>query len=209
MTRAAFGDVRVRPYGPRAFLLEVGSPAPLAALVAAVDGVEEVVPGACTLLVRHDGRPDVASAVVGALREWTRMAASTPPTGVPVLDIDVVYDGPDLADVAARTGMSTQQVVGVHTSIVYEVAFCGFSPGFAYMTGVPDSLVVARLDTPRPRVPAGSVALAGPYTAIYPSESPGGWNLLGRTDAVVWDVHADPPALLSPGTRVRFRAVGA
>jgi KipI family sensor histidine kinase inhibitor len=105
--------------------------------------------------------------------------------------------------------MTADEVVATHTASDLVVAFCGFAPGFAYCTGLPERLAVPRLDSPRARVPAGSVGLAGPFTGVYPTESPGGWRLLGRTDLVLWDEERDPPATLSPGTAVRFVAVGS
>jgi KipI family sensor histidine kinase inhibitor len=129
------------------------------------------------------------------------------PSTVGTVTLDVVYDGPDLADVAAATGMTSAEVVTRHSGAEYEVAFCGFSPGFAYLRGLDPGLVVPRLATPRTVVPAGSVAVADTWSAVYPRDSPGGWQLLGRTDAVLWDLGRPAPALLTAGTRVRFVAV--
>lgn len=123
------------------------------------------------------------------------------------IDIDVVYEGPDLGRVAGMTGLSTEAVIAAHTGTPWRVEYCGFAPGFAYLTGGDSRLVVPRLDTPRPEVPCGAVGLAGEYSGIYPRRSPGGWNLIGRTGAVLWDLDRDPPALLRPGMTVRFRAV--
>jgi KipI family sensor histidine kinase inhibitor len=133
---------------------------------------------------------------------------STAHRGTTVVDLPVVFDGADLADVAELTGRSADDVVGALTTAELTVAFCGFAPGFGYLTGLPAELHVPRRATPRTRVPAGSVALAGPFAGVYPQASPGGWQLVGRTDAVLFDVDRDPPALLSPGTVVRFRDVG-
>jgi KipI family sensor histidine kinase inhibitor len=116
-----------------------------------------------------------------------------------------VYDGEDLPEVAATLGMSRNEVVSVHSAAQYVVAFCGFMPGFSYLTGLDARLILPRRDTPRTRVPAGSVAIAAEFSAVYPRESPGGWHLLGRTDAAMWVDDRDPPALLPPGTRVKFR----
>jgi KipI family sensor histidine kinase inhibitor len=120
--------------------------------------------------------------------------------------LDVLFDGPDLAEVAELTGLDVGTLVDALTTTRLTAAFGGFAPGFAYLTGLPDDLQVPRRATPRTRVPAGAVGLAGPYAGVYPRASPGGWQLVGRTDAVLFDVDRDPPALLSPGTSVRFRA---
>jgi KipI family sensor histidine kinase inhibitor len=118
-----------------------------------------------------------------------------------------VFDGPDLAEVADLTGRSAGAVVEALTSTEFTAAFVGFAPGFAYLTGLPPQLHVPRRPTPRTRVPAGAVGLAGPFAGAYPRASPGGWQLVGRTDAVLFDVDRNPPALLVPGARVRFRQV--
>jgi len=125
-----------------------------------------------------------------------------------VLEIPVRYDGPDLAEVAARTGLTTAEVVTAHTATDWQVAFGGFAPGFAYLVGGDRRLRVPRRPEPRTAVPAGAVGLAGEYSAVYPRSSPGGWQLVGRTDVPVWDVERDPPALLQPGTLVRFVDAG-
>uniref|UniRef100_UPI00293EDCBB 5-oxoprolinase subunit B family protein n=1 Tax=Clavibacter sp. MX14-G9D TaxID=3064656 RepID=UPI00293EDCBB len=125
--------------------------------------------------------------------------------GDPV-EIDVVYDGEDLADVAALLGVDAREVVARHTSGIWTVAFGGFAPGFGYLAGVP-GLEVPRRSSPRPRVPAGAVALAGEFSGIYPRVSPGGWQLIGTTRAVLWDPEREPAALLVPGSAVRFREV--
>jgi KipI family sensor histidine kinase inhibitor len=163
----------------------------------------EIVPGARTVLV--DGVPD-AAALIRALRTWP---APAPPVrnDEPIVTVPTRYDGPDLADIARRWGVTAGEAVEVHSAIEFQVAFCGFAPGFAYLTGLPAHLQVPRLDAPRVRVPAGSVAVAGPYCAVYPNASPGGWRLIGRTDFVLFDLAADPAAPLSPGTRVTFTPV--
>ena len=124
------------------------------------------------------------------------------------VELPVVFDGPDLDEVARLAGRSTRDVVAGLTSAELTVAFGGFAPGFGYLTGLPEFLHVPRRATPRTRVPAGAVGLAGPFAGAYPRASPGGWQLVGRTDVVLFDVDRDPPALLTPGTRVRFRRVG-
>jgi inhibitor of KinA len=113
-------------------------------------------------------------------------------------------DGPDLADVAAYHGIEPGDVIEAHASVEYEVFFLGFAPGFAYLGTLPESIATPRLPEPRVRVPAGSVGIAGSQTGVYPFELPGGWRLIGRTDAVLWDLRRDPPAFLRPGDRVRF-----
>ncbi|MGC4768785.1 5-oxoprolinase subunit B family protein [Micromonospora sp. DT44] len=118
--------------------------------------------------------------------------------------VPVLFDGPDLPVVAEHWGVDVPAVRRRLTGTPFLVAFCGFAPGFPYLTGLPAELALPRLPTPRPRVPAGSVALAGPYAGIYPSASPGGWLLVGRTDLTLFDVDSDPPARLGPGTRVRM-----
>ncbi|RYZ31997.1 MAG: 5-oxoprolinase subunit PxpB [Propionibacteriaceae bacterium] len=158
----------------------------------------DVVPAARTVLV--DGVPP-ADAIV-AIRG--SRPAPVPAAERRLVEIPVEYAGPDLAEVAARWRCSERDVAERHRSIEFTVAFCGFAPGFAYLTGLPDELAVPRLATPRTRVPAGSVGLAGRFSAIYPTASPGGWQLIGRTEMNLWDVDRTPPALLTPGTRVRF-----
>jgi KipI family sensor histidine kinase inhibitor len=120
------------------------------------------------------------------------------------IEIEVTYDGPDLAEVAEHTGISKEEVVAAHTGKPWMVAFGGFAPGFAYLVGGDDRLVVPRRETPRTSVQAGSVGLAGEFSGVYPRSSPGGWQLIGHTDAVMFDVDRDPPALLTPGAPVRF-----
>ena len=119
----------------------------------------------------------------------------------------MVYDGADLAEVAEETGFSPDEVIARHSGRDYLVGWLGFSPGFGYLTGLDPALHVARRATPRTSVPAGSVAIAGPLAAVYPSASPGGWRLLGRTSVRLWDERREPPAALAPGQRVRFRPV--
>jgi KipI family sensor histidine kinase inhibitor len=201
--------VEVRRYGARALLLSAGGVAPVdiaaAVLSAAVDGVVDVVPAAETVLVvvGDATRLDAARGAVEGL-EVGAGGTTTDAAGSEVL-LDVVYDGPDLADVASASGLTADDVVAVHSGASYRCEFCGFAPGFAYLSGLDPRLVLPRRATPRTSVPAGSVAIAGRYTGVYPSASPGGWHLLGHTDAVLWDLAADPPALITPGTTVRFR----
>jgi len=167
----------------------------------ALPGVTDVVPAARTVLVQHDGRgrgeTDAIEAALSSPVSWT------PPTSEPVL-IDVRYDGEDLDEVARATGLTVDDVVSAHAGATYVAAFCGFMPGFAYLTGLDPRLHLPRRATPRPRVPAGSVAIASEFTGIYPMVSPGGWHLLGSTDAVLWDETRSEPALVAPGATVRF-----
>ena len=116
-------------------------------------------------------------------------------------------DGPDLLEVAERVGLASERVAELHASVVYRVAILGFMPGFAYLGELPQALRLPRRDTPRTRVPAGSVAIAGLQTAVYPAATPGGWHLLGRTDVRLWDIDRDPPAMLRPGDQVRFEPI--
>ena len=199
----------MRPFGPTALLAEVADAPTALALAAWVRGsgvrAVEVVPAARTVLLDGLDPADVAATV--ALLEAWRPDPADPATRTadgPTIEVPVVYDGPDLDDVAARWGLSRDEAVARHTGLELVSVFCGFAPGFAYLSGLPEEWAVPRLDSPRPRVPAGSVAVADSWCGVYPSASPGGWRLLGRTDARLWDVERDPPALLAPGTRVRF-----
>jgi KipI family sensor histidine kinase inhibitor len=196
----------VRRCGDRALLLDVDDVAgmALALRAAPLRGVVDVVPGATTVLVTHTADTDVAWLTQTLLSVEPR---EVEPGQVVTVEIPVVYDGADLDDVAAATGLSVGEVVERHTTADYSVAFCGFAPGFAYLDGLPHELLVPRLDSPRVRVPAGSVAIADRWAAVYPRESPGGWRLLGHTDLVLWDLARPRPALLVPGTRVRFQEV--
>lgn len=205
--------MRVVEVGACALLVEVSSAelalAVYAAARAADDlAVTDIVPAARTVL--FDGVRDRPR--LRAFLEEVEVTASSEERGRQtsrVVQVPTVYDGEDLDDVARLWGMTRHEVVGTHTGTGFVVAFSGFSPGFAYCTGLPPSLHVPRLETPRPRVPAGSVAVAGEFTGVYPTGSPGGWRLLGRTEVTLWDVAVGEPALLSPGTRVEFVAVEA
>ncbi len=172
--------------------------------------VVDVVPAARTLLVTVGGPGDLGS-VRSALRSLVREVdlAHAPSGEDAVVEIVVRYDGPDLDDVARATGLDRDEVVAAHTGTTCRVGFGGFAPGFAYLVDGDPRLEVPRRDTPRTKVPAGSVALAGTYSGVYPRSSPGGWQIIGTTDAVLWDVERDPPALLRPGASVRFVAEGS
>jgi KipI family sensor histidine kinase inhibitor len=170
---------------------------------AALPGVLETVPGAASLLVVLD--PLVAD--LDAVRSVAeRRPDDLPAPPARAVTVPVSYDGPDLAGVAALTGRTEVEVVRLHAGAVYTVAFTGFAPGFGYLTGLDPALHLPRLDSPRQRVPAGAVGIAGEYSGVYPRATPGGWRLLGRTDAVLFDPDRDPPALFAPGTTVRFEA---
>jgi KipI family sensor histidine kinase inhibitor len=161
--------------------------------------VREIVPGERTVLL--SGVAD-AAAFSAELRGWS-VTARAAGSG-PLVEIPVRYDGPDLAVVAERWGVPEQDVAVVHSGTEHRVAFCGFAPGFAYMTGLGERYGMPRRAEPRTSVPAGSVAVAGRYTGIYPRSSPGGWQLIGTTSVRLWDLDREPAALLAPGTRVRF-----
>ena len=202
--------MRIRPVGKHALLLDCDDPDQVQAWRAELwqrrEAGEltaaEIVPAAATVLL--DGVPD-PTATAALIAGWTPRPATT--AAAAEVHVPTVYGGEDLPLVANHWGVDVPAVVDRLRRTEFRVAFCGFAPGFAYLTGLPAELAVPRLATPRPRVPAGSVALAGPYAGIYPTASPGGWLLVGRTDLALFDVHADPPARLTPGTRVRLVAV--
>jgi KipI family sensor histidine kinase inhibitor len=166
--------------------------------------VVDVVPAARTVLLVTDPARTTPAAVADAVRRTTPRPGARP-TG-DVVELPVHYDGADLAEVAELLSMSDDDLVRRHTGAEWTVAFCGFSPGFGYLTQRGAVWDVPRRATPRTRVPAGSVALAGEFSGVYPRESPGGWQLIGRTDVAVFDLARDPAALFRPGTRVRFVA---
>jgi KipI family sensor histidine kinase inhibitor len=206
--------MKALPAGDAAVLLDLadtGSAAQVAAAIraAGLPGVRDVIPGAATVLVTvgpgNWDTADLSSRLTGLpLTRDTATAVAV----APVVEIAVRYDGPDLADVAALTGLPVSEVIARHAAAKYRVGWLGFMPGFGYLTGLdPELSRVPRLDTPRVSVPAGSVAIAGGLAAVYPGTSPGGWRLLGRTDARLWNPQRSPPAVFAPGTRVRFRAV--
>jgi KipI family sensor histidine kinase inhibitor len=200
------GGMRSRAAGESALLVECGSHAEVAAAYTLLQerraeiGAGEIVPAARTVLL--DGLRDPV-AVAALIAGWNPSGAVEMVDGSEIV-LPVRYDGADLDEVARQWDCTTADVVSVHTATTFRVAFCGFAPGFAYCTGLPVERAVARRTDPRARVPAGSVALADEYTGIYPTASPGGWQLIGRTDTRLWDAAADPPVLLAPGTRVRF-----
>ena len=199
--------MRSRLLGEDALLLECEGPGQVRAAYAEalerragglLDCVD-VVPGASTLLL--DGLHD-RDQVRAGLEEWRLEEPDA--DAAEVVELGVTYDGPDLEAVAERWGMSVEAAVRRHRELDHVVAFCGFAPGFAYVSGLPEELAVPRLEEPRATVPVGSVGLAGRFTGIYPRASPGGWQLIGRTDSRLWDLRRTQPALLVPGTRIRF-----
>ncbi|MEK0155770.1 5-oxoprolinase/urea amidolyase family protein [Arthrobacter oryzae] len=199
----------VRPVGTRAVLAELTGTQDVLALQtllleSPLPGQLDVLAAAQTVMVRADS-PAAARRMAALLLELD-LTAPVKQDGGLVL-IDTVYDGEDLAEVGRLTGLGTDGVIEAHSSQVWTVAFAGFAPGFGYMVGENQVLEVPRRSSPRTAVPAGSVALAGNYSAVYPRRSPGGWQLIGRTGARMWDLNRAEPALASPGHRVRFRAV--
>jgi KipI family sensor histidine kinase inhibitor len=201
---------RVLPAADTALLLEAAdldeSMRLLPALQAArLEGVTELVPAARTILVRFDPRvaraDELAERLLAVAPAEQRAAASD------VVTIPVRYDGEDLAEVAAHLGLDVDALIARHQAAAWTVAFTGFAPGFGYLVGDDPVFDVPRRPSPRTRIPAGSVALAGRFSGVYPKQSPGGWQLIGRTDLAMWDLDRDPPALLAPGTAVRFERV--
>jgi KipI family sensor histidine kinase inhibitor len=215
---------RILPFGDAALLVELGGGIDIDANRRAHAIADTVradaggpwgcpVPAYDTVLVPFDplatsGEEAIErlAALVGALPEKAlELAVDAGDLGV--IEIPVHYgghDGPDLEEVAGRLGLRPAQVIEAHAGTTYRVFFLGFAPGFAYLGRLPEGIVVPRRPSPRTRVPAGSVAIAGAQTAVYPRAMPGGWNLIGRTDLATWDLRREPPALLRPGAAVRF-----
>lgn len=205
----------VHNYGDQALLLEFDSTAEVLAWTetlreAELLGVVDIVPAARTVLVKLAGPRYQAPTRqrLGKLHVRPGAINHEPPGDRVDVTIDVVYDGADLQEVAALAGMTPAQVIAAHTGTPWRVGFCGFAPGFAYLVDGDPRLQVPRRSEPRTSVPAGSVALAGEFSGVYPRRSPGGWQLIGHTDTVMFDVDRDKPALLTPGMWVQFRAVG-
>lgn len=205
---------RILPMGERALLLEVDALTEATALhrrlaASRPPGVVDLVPAARTVLVRVD--PSALS--LAAARAWIARAgvdaAALPAEPERVVALDVTYDGADLDDTAALLGLSAEELIRRHSAAEWMVAFTGFAPGFGYLVSAEWPFDVPRLESPRTRVPRGSVGLAGPFSGAYPRETPGGWRLIGTTSAPLFDPAAASPALLAPGTRVRFRAASA
>ena len=166
--------------------------------------IDDVVAGARSVLVQLRSDEDPSEILRDVLERGD--GATLSPERAPI-EIAVTYggeQGPDLTDVARINGLDERDVIRAHTEPTYTVAFIGFSPGFPYLIGLPDAIATPRLDTPRTRIPAGSVGIGGPYSGVYPRATPGGWRIIGRTHIELFDPDRTPPALLAPGDRVRF-----
>ena len=199
--------MRLLPCGDRAILDEVADAAERRRLDTTLrrrplPSTVEHVPGARTVLVVATA-PNALPGIAAALHDLVLDEDDSPDQSDAVV-VEVSYDGPDLQSVATHLGITPAEVVARHTGQDWTVQFAGFAPGFAYLSGSEGGLDVPRRESPRTRIPAGSVGLAGPYSGIYPRPSPGGWQLVGRSDIRLWDPDRDPPALLTPGRRVRF-----
>jgi KipI family sensor histidine kinase inhibitor len=186
--------VTVVELAPDAWLLHTLRPLALAAALPR-EGLEEIVPGADCVLVRGPRAREVAANVP---REYPDPAPRA------IIELPATFDGEDLDDVAVACGLARTAVIDGLRSSTFTVAFCGFAPGFGYLTGLPPRLHLPRRSRPRPRVPAGAIAMAAGYCAVYPTESPGGWHLIGHCDTILFDADRTPPALLEPGATVRF-----
>jgi len=199
--------MRVLPSGSTALLVELAGLEEVLDLYAALcaerpDGLVDVVPAARTILLVTDPAATDLATVERAVRETTPRRVDR--TGGELVEIPVTYDGEDLAEAASLLSCTPEELVRRHTGEEWTVAFCGFAPGFGYLAGACGQWDVPRRDSPRTTVPAGSVALAGEFSGVYPRASPGGWQLIGRTELSIFDLDRDPPALLRPGTPVRF-----
>lgn len=166
--------------------------------------ITDVVPSYTTLGVYYDGS-SIGYAAVAALVAPLLVGEGAPQESAgSVLEIPVRYDGPDLLEVAERTGLTVDEVIARHSARSYRAYACGFQPGFAYLGDLDEALVLPRRSSPRLRVQAGSVAIAGSQTAVYPLQTPGGWHIIGSTPLRMFDATRDPPALIHPGDIVRF-----
>ncbi|MCD2106387.1 allophanate hydrolase subunit 1 [Rhodococcus erythropolis] len=201
----------ILPAGERAFLVDLDSEADVLTFTEALTrstpvGVEDFLPAARTVLVTCTPAADLTYVrqCLNDLEQSKSAATADEHSETETLTISVRYNGPDLDDVARSLGMTRAEVVAAHTGAMWRCAFIGFAPGFAYLTSGDTRLDVPRRTQSRTTVPAGSVALAAGYSAVYPRASPGGWQIIGRTDAVMWDLNATPPATVQPGRRVRF-----
>jgi KipI family sensor histidine kinase inhibitor len=199
--------MRLLPSGSTALLVELDGLDDVLALYAALsdappEGVVDVVPAARTVLLMIDPARTTLAAVADAVHRTAPRPGAR--TAGDAIELPVHYDGADLDELAGLLELTSEEVVARHTGAEWTVAFCGFSPGFGYLTQPGTEWDVPRRATPRTKVPPGAVALAGEFSGVYPRESPGGWQLIGHTDVDVFDLSRDPAALLRPGTRVRF-----
>ena len=211
------GPVRIEAMGESALLITLGEAidpglsARARGVAAAIDAdarLGRAVPAYASVLVPFDAVAFSVEEAASIVESLLPRATATADAAIGrLVEIPVRYggsDGPDLDDVAAIHGLAAADVVELHAGVEYTAFFLGFAPGFAYLGPVPASIATPRLDVPRPRVPAGSVAIGGTQTAVYPTGTPGGWRLIGRTDVALWDVTREEPALIRPGDRVRF-----
>ena len=198
--------MRILPCGPAARLLETADPVPLALGLRAaaqrdeIPAIIDLVVAEATVLIRCVS--DISDRALARVQPMP----FTPADG-DLVNIPVIYDGPDLAEVARHAGVTADDVIHIHAGTTYRAEFCGFAPGFVYLSGIDPRLHLPRRHTPRTRVPAGSIALAAGYTAVYPLSTPGGWHLLGHTNIAIFDPQRDEPSLLRAGMRVRFHPV--
>lgn len=204
--------MRILPSGSTALLVELDDLDQVLTLYAALsedrpDGVINIVPAGRTILLVVDSAITDLAALKLAIESTRPRLDLVHISGEPV-EIPVVYDGEDLPDVADSLGCDIPELVRRHTDEDWTVAFCGFAPGFGYLVGGSYDWNTPRRESPRTSVPAGAVALAGEFSGVYPRSSPGGWQLIGHSDLTIFDLESDPPALLRPGTPVRFVNVG-
>lgn len=213
-------DLKIRAMGDAALLVELGNVLDvtlnarvhaLARQMETVHGVIAVVPGYTTLLIEYDPETCTGDTLTNNVARTLELQTDEGDEPARVIEIPVRYGGefgPDLEFVAQQNGLTTNEVIFIHTGGLYHVFMIGFAPGFPYLGIVDEKIAAPRLESPRKRVPAGSVGIAGRQTGIYPRESPGGWRLIGRTDVQLFDPFSEPPVLLRAGDRVRFVAVG-
>lgn len=202
--------MRFLPIGPRTLLVELDDLDQTLALFDALEsdpvtGISEIIPAARSLMIRTQPGVLADAALAGAVAA-RQPAPGTPPMtrAAATVELPMIYEGEDLSEIAGLMDMTVAEVIETHQAVIWQVAFCGFAPGFAYMTGDDPRFDLPRRTSPRTRIPAGSVALAGRFCGVYPQATPGGWQLLGRTEVPMWDLDRDPPALLRPGVRCRF-----
>jgi KipI family sensor histidine kinase inhibitor len=199
--------MRVLPLNESSFLVELADLAQSQTLFASLQadplpGMTDLVPAARTLMIAYNPAVTSASLLAGAV--VARDLQAPPSPSDVIIEVPVVYNGEDLPEVAALTGLSVREIIARHLASDYRVAFCGFAPGFGYLTGGDPALYVPRRKTPRTHIPAGSVGLAGEFSGVYPQASPGGWQIIGTTPLKMWDLTRSPPALFQPGHKVRF-----